>query len=72
MVTIIKILKIDHFEHIISFHVREHNNIQKIFWKKLFNFLIIIDSLIMYYIVAEIALKIPVYLSPVFPCVFQS
>lgn len=34
---------------------------KKIFLKKLFfNFLIIIDSLIMYFIVAEIALKIPV------------
>lgn len=42
------------------FYVREHNNSQKIFSKKLFNFLIIIDSLIIYYIAAEIALKIPV------------
>ena len=41
------------------FQVRELNNIQKSFLKKLSNFLITIDSLIMYYIVAEIALKIP-------------
>lgn len=33
---------------------------KRFFSKKLFNFLIIIDSLIMYFIVAEIALKIPV------------